>query len=153
MPGVGQPDAAPFMKFNFNDVQAIEVGTTLAPTTVITNGTDFQLRVRLGFEGLLAPLLVGQNFQVAVHAQNLETGDIKTLNVGVFPVPGGASLADFEVASPNFTTGTAGSGADLVIPAGFAAGTYRMLTHVHFENPVIRPIVAGFHDGLIIMVS
>ncbi len=49
------------------------------------------------------------------------------------------------------TTGDAGSGATLQVPAGFDAGTWRVLTHVHSTVPARQ--FAAFDDNLVIEVT
>jgi hypothetical protein len=70
-----------------------------------------------------------------------------TLGVGT-----AANPAHITVISGPYTTGATGSGAILEIPAGSAAGTFRVTTHVHAVAPGIRPLVAAVHDGLLIEV-
>ena len=51
----------------------------------------------------------------------------------------------------NITTGDSGSGANLEVPAGFDAGTWRVLTHVHSTVPARQ--FAAFDDNLVIEVT
>jgi hypothetical protein len=146
MPGQAQPDVMPFLRFRLDNCVCLEPG--LSPASVIPAGTSFQLRLDLGFDGTFAPLLIGQTFDVFHHLECIETGAHAT-------VPGGgiavtlANLNHTTVTSPPIATGP---GSNLPIPAGFDAGTYRILTHVHAANPAVRPIVSAFYDGVVIEV-
>jgi len=91
----------------------------------------------------LAPLLTGQAFSVFHHITNLETNATQTVAGGNFVVNAG-NLAHITAASGPI---------NLAIPAGFEAGTFRILCHVHADNPAVRPIVAAFFDGLVVMIT
>ena len=78
MPGQAQPDVMPFLRFRLDDVVVLENG--LSPSTVIEQGTPFTLRLDLGFDGTLAPLLTGQAFSVFHHITNLETNATQTVS-------------------------------------------------------------------------
>ncbi len=154
MPSQAQPQAMPFLNFRLDAVVCLEPAG-LGPSTVITAGDSFTLRTELGFDGLFVPLLVGDTFNVFHHVQRVEDGAAFVLPLAgaTFAVPAPPASAHIAVPSGPYSTGSAGSGANLEIPAGFAAGTYRVLTHVHAVAAGIAPIVAAFHDGLIIMVT
>jgi len=144
--GQAQPDAMPFLKFRLDDCVCLEPG--LSPASVVSAGTSFQLRLDLGFDGILAPLLNGKTFDVFHHIENIEIGTRITVPGGSIVVTP-ANLGHMTVTSPPITTGP---GNILVIPAGFDAGTFRVLSHVHAADPAIRSIVSAFHDGLVIEV-
>ncbi len=150
-PGQGQPDLLPFLKFRLDDVIVLENG--ISPSTIVTAPTTLQLRLDVGFDGQFAALLHNQRFSVFHHLERVEDGFRKTLPGGSFvvPVPGGAS--HITITSNNYSTGGPGSGADFEIPAGFDSGTFRILTHVHADDPNIRQIVSAFHDGLILQIT
>ncbi len=151
MPGQAQPDAMPFLRFRLDAVVCVEPAG-LGPSSVITAGNTFTLRTELGFDGLFVALLGGDTFNVFHHVQNVETGATSVLPLagGTFTVPPPGAAAHIAVVCGPYTTG---AGGNLPIPAGFAAGTYRILTHVHAVSGAIAPIVAAFHDGLIVMVT
>lgn len=149
MAGQAQPDMMPALRFRFDNIVILEPG--LSPSSVVPAGTPVTLRMDLGFDGLLAPLLDGDSFSVFNHIQNIETGANTTLPGGGFVVPAGPAKAHITVSSGPYTTG--GPGSDFAIPAGFTSGTFRILTHVHANAPGITPIVAAFNDGLVLMVT
>jgi len=153
-PGQAQPDIAGLLVFTMEDVRPNEPGIppNLPPSTVITSGGTVVLNSIFGVTGLLAGLLTGEVFDVFHHIERLEDGDRKTLPGGNFTVPAPASAGIIPYTSPTYTTGGFGSGANFEIANGFDAGTFRILTHVHAENLIVRPIVAAFHDGLVIEV-
>jgi hypothetical protein len=158
-----QPDAMPFLKFSMDDVECRELGPglVLGATNVITNGNQFELRTELSFDGALVPLLVGPpgtQFNVFHHAYNIETG--ATFALPQSPAPIGftvgvgtaANPAHITVVSGPYTTSGTGGGGNLEIPAGSAAGSFRITTHVHAVAAGIRPLVAAINDGLLIEV-
>lgn len=149
-PGQTQPVLPGILEFTMADVTAYEPG--LPARTVITVPNPVQFMTTFGLVGLLTGLLHNDRFSVVHHVENLETGARTTLAGGSFTVPAPAAAANIPYASPPYTTGGPGSGANFAIPAGYAAGTFRILTHVHADDPFIRPIVAAFHDGLVIEV-
>jgi len=149
-PGQAQPDVMPLLKMRLDDVVVLESG--IGPSTVITNGTPLQLRLDIGFDGTFAGLLTGQAFSVFHHIECVEDGVRSTLAGGTFVVPAPPGSAHILVTSPLYTTGAAGSGANFAIPAGFSAGTFRILSHVHANNLAVRPIAGAFHDNLVIQV-
>lgn len=148
-PGTAQPDIAPFLQFKLTDVTTSESG--LPPTTVFPAGTRFTIKVDLGVTGFLAGLLVGDVLEVTHHVSTIETGATKTLAGGTVTVP--SPSTSFSHVSGPFTTADTGGAADLVIPAGFESGTFRILTHMHHTNPARRGIVAAFQDDLIVEVT
>lgn len=152
VPGIAQPVAPPFMTFRLDDVTAQELGVpagpVLPPSSVITAGNNFTLQLNLGLDGLLAGLLAGQQFNVFHHAQRLEDGVLVGLPGGISAVPATVP-GDFVVNTGPFTTGPTGQ---LQIAPGFASGTFRILTHIHFVNPPARPLVTAFHE-IILMVT
>jgi hypothetical protein len=129
-----------------DDVVCLEPG--LSPTSVITAGNPVTLRLDVGFDGLFAGLLVGDSFSVFHHITNVETGATSTLPGGNFVVP--AAPAHILHTSGPYASGPATS---FEIPAGYDAGTYRILTHIHADNPAAKPIVAAFYDGLVLMIT
>jgi hypothetical protein len=153
-PGQAQPDLPGILVFTMEDVRANEPGTppSLPPSTVITAGSSVVLTSTFGVTGLLTGLLTGQVFDVVHHVENLETSAHTNLPGGTFTVPAPPAAGVIAYTSPTFTTGATASGANFEIPAGFEGGTFRILTHVHAQNPFIRSIVAAFHDGLVIEV-
>lgn len=156
MPGVGQPDGLPEHKFRVDGTICFESPVAIGPTNILPAGSDFNLRTEVGFDGTLDGMLTGQTFNVFHHVQNLENGTTTTLPLagGTFVVPGAAGArAHITVTSGPYTTADTPGPADLVIPAGFDAGTFRVLTHIHAVDTAVKPLVAGFHDGLIIMVT
>lgn len=140
--GQAQPDLMPLLRFRFDGVVCLEAG--LGPATVIRTGTPFTLRQDLGFEGQLAGLVTGQAFSVFHHIEEVQTGTRQHVAGGNFVVPAPPASNHITVTSPPIS---------LPIPAGFASGTYRILTHVHANNPAVAPIVAAFHDGLMLMIT
>ncbi|MEK7325713.1 MAG: hypothetical protein AAB217_10710 [Chloroflexota bacterium] len=164
--GQAQPDAMPLLKFAMEGVDCNEAGAfVLGPTNVIAAGNTFTLKTELSFDGGLVPLLVGPpgaQFNVFHHVQNIETGASFALPQSPAPIgftvgvnsPGATAQnpRHITVISGPYTTGGPGSGANLTIPAGSAAGTFRITTHVHAVASGIRPIVAAFADGLTIEI-
>lgn len=148
--GTGEPDHLPFLKFRMDNVVALSPIPN--PTTVVQAGQNVGLRLDLGIDGFWAGLLIGESFDVFHHSERVEDGDRKTLPGGRFTVPGPPDTSNFSVTTGPHTTGNAGSGAQLEVPAGFDAGTFRILTHIHFVDPNKEPIVAAFHD-IVIMVT
>jgi hypothetical protein len=146
MPGPGQsePYELPFLAFKLDNVVALSPPPN--PTTIVQAGQPIELRVDLGVEGYWAGLLVGEGFSVFHHTEREEDGARKTLPGRSSVVPGPPDTASFNVTTGPFTTGQAGSGADLEIPSGYDAGTFEILTHIHFTDPAKRPIVAAFHE-------
>ena len=158
-----QPDAMPFLKFSLDQVDCRELGPgfILGATNVITNGNNFELRTELSFDGALVPLLVGPpgaQFNVFHHVESIETGNRFALPQSPAPigftvgVGTAANPAHITITSGPYTTGPTGSPADLTIPAGSAAGSFRITTHVHAVAPGIRPLVAAINDGLLVEV-
>jgi len=149
MSAQAQPDAMPFLKMRLDGIVCLEP-TGLSPSTVISAGNDVTLRAELGFDGLFAPLLIGQTFRVVYHPQRIEDN----VNVPVLASPitaiTAANLAHLTVSAGPFTTVPGGN---LPVAPGFASGTYRIVAHVHFTNPAIDTIVTAFYDGLMLMVS
>jgi len=168
MAGSAQPDALPFLKFELDEVECNEAGAfVLGPTNVIAAGNTFTLKTELSFDGGLVPVLVGPpgtQFNIFHHVQNVETGAAFALpqspstpgfTVGInTPGATAANPGHITVTSGPYTTGDANipTPGDLQIPAGSAAGTFRITTHVHAVAPGIRPIVAAYYDGLVIEV-
>jgi len=154
VPGQAQPDLPGILVFTMEDVRANEPGIppNLPPSTVITAGSSVVLTSIFGVTGLLTGLLTGQVFNVFHHVENLETGTRTDLPGGQFTVPAPAQAGVIPYTSPTYTTGGTGSGADFEIPANFAGGTFSILTHAHAQNANVRPIVAAFHDRLVIEV-
>ena len=149
--GKAQPEVMPFLRFRLDNCICLENG--LSSADVIDAPTPLVLRVDVGFDGTLRALLKGQKFSVFHHTERVEDGARKTLPGGSFVVPGPATADHITAVSPTITTGAAGSGAALEIAPGFDAGTFRVLTHIHAEDPDIKPIVSAFHDGLVIEVT
>ncbi len=149
-PGTAEPDELPFLKFKLDGVVALSPSPR--PTNVVQAGQPVSLRVDLGVEGFWAGLLVGERYNVFHHLERIEDGARKPLAGGTHTVPGAPDTGSFNVTSGPYTTGQAGSGTDFEVPAGSAAGTFRILTHVHFEDPAKEPIVTAFHD-MILMVT
>lgn len=149
--GQGQPDVMPFLRFRCDECIALENGTS--PSSVVTAPTPLQLRMDLGFDGQFTGLLNNQRFSVVHHVERVEDNLRKVLQGGSFVVPAPAAASHITVTSNNFSTGAAGSGADFEIAPGFASGTFRILSHIHADNPNVRPIVSAFHDGLVIQVT
>ena len=158
-----QPDAMPFLKFSLDQVDCRELGPglVLGPTNVIQNGNNFELRTELSFDGALVPLLVGPpgaQFNIFHHVENIEDGARFPLPQSPAPigftvgVGTAANPAHITVTSGPYTTGPSGSGANLEIPAGSAAGSFRITTHVHAVAAGIRPIVAAINDSLLVEV-
>ncbi len=152
MPTVGkaQPEVMPFLRFRLDDCICLENG--LSSAEVIDAPNSLVLRLDLGFDGSLRALLKDKRFTVFHHVERVEDGVRRTLQGGSFVVPGPSTADHITVASRSYTTGAAGSGADFEIAPGFDAGTFRILTHVHADDPDIRPIVSAFHDGLTIEI-
>ncbi len=152
-PGIGQPDLPGILQFNITNVTIQEPG--LPPTAVIDAGTSFTISTFITATGSLNGLLVGDVLEVAHHIEEVQTGVRQILDGGtvtVPPPPPPAIDINFPRVSGPFTTADTGGAANLVIPAGFASGTFRVLTHIHHTNPAKQGIVAAFHDGLIIML-
>ena len=149
--GKAQPEVMPFIRFRLDNCVCLENG--LSAAEVIDTPNPLVLRLDVGFDGSLRALLKGQRFTVFHHTERVEDGVRKTLEGGSFIVPGPSTADHITVASRPFSTGAAGSGADLEIAPGFDAGTFRILTHVHANDRDIKPIVSAFHDGLVIEVT
>lgn len=150
MAGVGQPDALPSHRLRVDGVSCLEAAGAYAATCVITAPGTFTLRTEFGFDGNLDSMLIGDKFDVVHHWQRVEDGAVGSLPGSAadraVAVPG--SITHITVTSGPFTTGPGGN---LIIPAGFDAGTYRFFTHIHFDPPN-RGTVAGYYDGLVIVV-
>jgi len=149
--GKAQPEIMPFLRFRLDSCVCLEPG--LSSAEVINAPTPLTLRLDLGFDGTLRALLVGKSFSVFHHVERVEDGYRTTLPGGNFIVPAPATADHITVTSAPISTGAAGSGANLEIAPGYDAGTYRILTHVHADDPAIRPIVSAFHDGLVIEIT
>jgi len=151
-PGIGQPNItppSPFpLTFNISEVTATAPG--LPPTTIFAAGVNATLSTTLEINGtaLLTPILAaainGAGLSIFHHLENLETGAMSTIAGGTLAPAafGAAPGTTVTVTSPPFT---------LAIPAGFDAGTYRVLTHVH-TGGLIAGAVTAFHDALVLMV-
>jgi|SRR5581483_3377436 len=149
--GIGQPDIAGILQFDIADVKVLEEGGIL-PATVLPAGAKFTIEVDLLAKGQLSPLLVGDVLHVTYHVQNLETGAMSMLgSVQDVTVPNPPD--SFSCTSGPFTTANTGGSGDLVIPSGYASGTFRILTHIHHPDPARQSIVASYQDELIIMVT
>jgi hypothetical protein len=145
------------MEVKMDDVFASEPG--LPASTVITAGNRVTFSTKISVSGALTGTLHNDTFSVFHHVENLETGARSTLAGGSISVPApvldpatGQLTVNIAYTSPQYTTGAASSGAQLEIPAGFDAGTFRVLTHIHADDLAIRPVVAAFHDGLVVEV-
>lgn len=153
--GIAQPDMLPEHKFRLDDVLCFETGSVVpdvGPSVVVVAGNSVTLRADLGFDGFMDLAYIGASYQVTHHWQRLEDGAVGMLTPApVAVVPGGPNLAHFVHLTSHYTTGPAGSGADLEMAPGFAAGTFRIMTNIHFLPPN-HSTVAAFHDGLILMV-
>ena len=148
-PGIGQPDLPGVLEFKLPSVTATAAG--LPPSTIVTAGTPITLitTVEIGGSPFLTPILAaainGTGISVTHHLQNLETGAMLAVAGGSLP-PSGIGTApgsNVAITSPPVV---------LTIPAGFAAGTYRALTHIHANVP-LQGTIAAFHDGLVLMVT
>jgi len=152
-PGIGQPQLPGILEVNLTDVVATEAGG-LAPSVVLPAGNTFTLTTSFSITGALVGLLVGDTFNVVHHVTNIETGTTTSLGGGSFAVPAPlGGVANIAHVSGPFTTADTGGIADLVIPAGFDSGTFRILTHAHAAAAAIAPIVAAFQDDTIMMVT
>ena len=149
MPAAGQaqPDAMPLLRMRLDDVVVLEPG--LGSSSVVTAGTPVSIRLDVGFDGMLAGLVSGQELNVFHHIQNVETGTNTTINGGSFIVPPPAASSHIVHTSGPYATG---GGTDFEIPAGFDSGTYRILTHIHPDNASVASIISAFHDGLVVQV-
>ncbi len=143
----GQPQDPGNLVFNIVGCEALEEGG-IAPSIIINTDNRVQFKVKLELLDQYAELMDGDGYMVGLHSERLEDGDRKFLNGGNYNVPNNVP-GSFEVTTPYFTTGAAGSGADFEIPAGFATGTFEITLHVHFEG---NNLVGGFHQ-LVIMVA
>lgn len=148
VPGTAEPDALPFLKFRLDSITA--QSPLPNPTTVVRAGQPLHLNLELGVEGLWTGFLEGENFSVFHHVERIEDGNRSTLPGGSNTVP--SPPTNFNVTTGPYTTGNPGSGAQFEIASGFDAGTFRILTHIHFDNPLIEPIVAAFHE-MVVMVT
>jgi hypothetical protein len=147
-PGTGQPDFPAILQFNIKNVTVQEPG--LPPTAIVRVGASFTITTDIEILGVLNVLLKGGVLEIAHHLEEVQTGTRLVIGVTTVPVPPPTPLfsnINFPKVSGPFPGGT------LVIPPGFASGTYRVLTHVHHTDPLLAPVVAAFHDGLIIMVT
>ena len=147
-PGTGQPDFPGILQFNIKNVTVQEPG--LPPTAIVSVTASFTITTNIEIKGLLNVLLEGDLLEIAHHIEEVQTGNRQTIGLTTVTVPPPTPLfssINFSKVSGPFPGGT------LVIPPGFASGTYRVLTHVHHTNPARASIVAAFHDGLIIMVT
>jgi len=143
-----QPNAMPLFRTRWDSLICLEPG--LSSSDVVSAGTPVSLRADLGFDGLLAPIIIDQTFQIFYHAQRIEDNVTVLLASPVVPVPPLPGLAHITVIAGPFATGP---GTNLPVAPGFDAGTYRIVGHLHFTNPAIDTIVTAFCDGLILMVS
>lgn len=155
MTAFGQPDDLPEHKFRFDGVTCIEAAGAYAATNIISAPGTFTLRTEFGFDGNLDTMLIGDLFDVVHHWQRVEDGATGMLPGSAtdrgIAVPGGAGLSHITVSSGPYTTTGAAGGADLTVPAGFDAGTYRFITHIHFRAPN-KGSVGGIYDGLVVEV-
>jgi hypothetical protein len=129
-PGVAQPDAMPFLKFRLDDVEVKETDGW-APSTILNDGKDFQFTVKLGVEGNLAALLIGDKYKIEHHCQQLDGPGQETLDGGNFTVPDPPDPV--EESSGPYT-----AGADLPV------GTWVITTLVGFNQQPIASIVTAF---------
>lgn len=150
VPGEGEPNIPGILVFSMNDVVALSPAPD--PTSIVQAGQTVELKVDLGIEGHLTGLLLGEDYQVFHHLERVEDGDRKTLSGGTFSVPNNAAdAASFSAVTGPYTTSDSGA-ADFVVPNNFDAGTFRILTHIHFVDAGKEPIVTAFHD-MILLVS
>lgn len=138
----GQPQITGALTFDLVSVEAIEAGG-IAPSVIINEPNNFTLSLHLAAEEPLAPLLVGEQFNVVLHAERLEDGARSNLIKGPFAVPATVP-GPFVVNTTPYTTGGPGAVADFAIAAGFVASTFEITVHIHFLSTAIRPIVAAF---------
>ncbi len=143
-----QPNAMPLFGTRWDNLVCLEPG--LSSSDVVSAGTPISLRADLGFDGLLAPLIIGQTFRIVYHAQRIEDNVVVAPLVSPVTTVTAANLAHITVTAGPFSTDPAGN---LPVAPGFAAGTYRLVGHLHFTNPAIDTLVTAFCDGLIIMVT
>lgn|GEM_PF-2639698 len=153
MAGVGQPDALPSHRLRVDGVVCLETAGAYAATNVISAPGNFSLRTEFGFDGNLDTMLIGDTFDIVHHWQRVEDGATGRLRGGVTDTNVALQnpIGHVQVSSGPYTTTGANAGADLTIPTGFDAGTYRIFTHIHFRAPN-KGTVAGFNDGLVIVV-
>jgi hypothetical protein len=148
-----QPDDLQHIRFRFEEVTASELGGVVrAPTIVISAGNSVKFLMEFGFDGPDVGLLNGDRFSIFHHIERIEDGFRINLSGGGFTVPAPGLASRIPVESGPFTTGDTGSGANFEIPGGFDAGTFRVVTHVHADNAA-QQFIAGFHDGLIVLVT
>lgn len=146
--GTGQPHMPGFLDFEVSDVTASSPG--LPPTTIFQGGVPITLSVTVQNNGnpLLTPLMAaainGAGLVVHHHLQNLHTGAITTVVGGTIPPAGPLGAAPgstVAITSPPFA-----------LPPTLAHTPYRVMTVIQANAP-IAGTVAGFHDGLVLMVT
>jgi len=152
-PGTAEPDfGANIFRFRLDNV--VVLSPPPDPSAIIQAGQDLKLRVDLGFDGhpLFLWLIAGKQYSVFHHLEREEDGARTLLPGGTFTVPTPPNSTNFSVETGPYTSGAPGSGTQFEVPAGFDAGTFEVLTHLHFEDPNIKRFIAAFHQ-LYVMVT
>jgi len=158
-PGIGQPAGIGTLTFNIFEVKVDEVPPGPASPNIVPPGSSITLTTILELTGSLAgvagPAVTAPGAAVFHHPQRLEDGAMgPTLASGpITPIsvpPGADPGLYFSTTTPPITTGVATSGATLKIPAGFDAGTFRILTHYHGARGTI---LRALHDLTLIEVT
>ena len=144
----GQPNLPGLMQFGCDTTGAASPG--LPPSSVIKNGQPVFLTTRVQIDGnplvspILAAALNGAGVEVKYHIQNLHTGAMQHVNGGAAGPIGNAPGSFVDVVSPPILLG--------LTPAGATETPYRVLTTVQ-AGGALAGTVAGFDDGLILMVT
>ena len=139
-------------------VQCVESPGGIGPTNIMPAGSSFSLLTELGFDGTMDGVLNGKDFTIRHHWQNIETGAVGILPLagGIFTIgvtPGATDRRHIRIATGPYTTANTGGVADLVIPANFDTGSFRITTHVHPNDAAIKKDWFAFQDGHIIVVT
>ena len=159
-PGIGQPAGIGTLTFNIFEVKVDEVPPGPASPNIVPPGSSITLTTILELTGSLAgvagPAVTAPGAAVFHHPQRLEDGAMgPTLASGpITPIavpPGGdpAGLYFSSITAP-ILTGVAGSGAPLSMAPGFAAGTFRLMTHYH---GAAGTILRALHDLTLVEVT
>jgi hypothetical protein len=144
-----QPNDMPLLQTRWDSLRCFEPG--LSASEVVSAGIPITLRSELGFDGSLAPALIGQTARINYHAQRIEDGVTMPVLNSADVVITAANLAHLVMPAGPFTTIPGGN---LPVAPGFLSGTYRIVAHLHWPfNAALDSVVTAFCDGLIIMVS
>lgn len=158
--GIGQPTGTGTLTFNIFEVKVDEVPPGFASPNIVPPGSSVTLTTILELTGSLAgvggPAVAASGAAVFHHPQRLEDGVVvPTIASGPItpisvPLGGDPAGLYFSSITAPILTGVAGSGAPLSMAPGFAAGSFRILTHYH---GAAGTILRALHDLTLIEVT